>query len=81
MAFSDKETDSINSCFEEYESEAPLLERLDNILQYLDNSECDYDQAESYCISVLDSEFMNYPDGLLEKGLRDVLAKLKAHQV
>jgi len=81
MAISDKDLDSINSSFTEYESEAPLLERLDNILQHLDNSECDYDQAESYCISVLDSEFNNYPDGMLEKGLRDVLAKLKAHQV
>lgn len=81
MPFSNKEIDLINSCFTEYESEEPLRERLEDILQYLDNSECDYDQAESYCISVLDSEFNNYPDGLLEKGLRDVLAKLKAHQV
>jgi len=71
--------DHIDEIFEEYEREKAAQDRALQVYAYLDGSECSYDDMEMYCISVLDSEFMNYPDGALEAQLRDVLYKLRNH--
>ena len=71
--------DHIDEIFEEYEREKAAQDRALQVYAYLDGSEYSYDDMEMYCISVLDSEFDQYPDGALEAQLRDVLYKLRNH--
>ena len=62
---------------DEYDGDERARERALEVYEYLDNMEGTYDDMEMYCIAVLDSEFMDYPDGSLENYLQDVLSNLR----
>ena len=67
----------MNEEFAEYEDEKRARDRAMDVYERLYNSEMNYDDMEAYCIAVLDSEFMDYPDGALEAQLMDILYKLR----
>jgi len=71
----DKEIDLINSCFTEYEKESSAYERVKEIENYFNTVDYDNDAKLQYCIAVLDSEFMNYPEDTLEKALISLMNK------
>jgi len=65
--------------YEEYEGYERARERALDVYDHLYSVGGDYDDMEAYCISVLDSEFFEYPDGSLEENLMVILARLKHH--
>ena len=67
MGFNEQEN------YEEYVMAIAAMERVEEIKEMLTDRDYSFDEIESLCIAVLDSEFMNYPDGLLEQLLADYL--------
>lgn len=59
--------------WEEYEMAMAAIDRVAEIEEIRKTHNWGFDELEAHCIAVLDSEFMNYPDGVLEQVLRDFL--------
>lgn len=59
--------------WEEYEMAMAAQERVKEIENIRVTHSWGFDEVEAHCIAVLDSEFMNYPDGVLEQLLMDYL--------
>ena len=59
--------------WEEYEMVMAAEERVKEIEGIRVTHNWGFDEVEAHCIAVLDSEFMNYPDGVLEQLLMDYL--------
>jgi len=69
MSLSDEDLNALA----DYEQEIALKDRIEELDNLFSAADMRYDEIEQYCISVLDSEFMNYKDGELEKELKKLL--------
>ena len=54
-----------------------VVEQIEEVVGRFSNED-DYEAYENVAISVLDSEFDNFPDGVLERFLRVYLRTIKA---
>jgi len=69
MSLSDEDLNALA----DYEQEIALKDRIEELDNLFSAVSMRYEEMEQYCISVLDSEFMNYKDGELEKELKKLL--------
>jgi len=65
--------DELNQAYEESINEACAHDRVQEIEDLRVSNDWGFDELEAHCIAVLDSEFMLYPQDLLETVLGDYL--------
>jgi len=65
--------DQLNEAYEDSINMACAYDRVDEIEELRLNNDWGFDEVEAHCIAVLDSEFMLYPQDLLENILSDYL--------